>query len=445
MRDILLITVFTVLLFRILRRPEVGPYTWAWVSIMNPHRLTYGFAFSVPFALIAAVFTLFSFIVSKHARRAFPFTLLTGVYLLLMGWMTVSSVASINPEDVVLERWIFVFKIHFMMCITMCMLRGRKQIETLLWVVMGSVVFYGIKGGMWTLLTGGGSRVWGPPGGMMEENNALAVGLICMLPFLYYFRGVTGKRWLRWGLTISMVLVGVAILGSQSRGALLGLLAMAVFLGAKGRKPIRFTFLLAIFLAAGISFMPAKWTKRMDTIQDYQADTSAMSRIYTWQTLWNVAVDRPLTGAGYGSDNLRLFDRYSPKDSDYNHFKGSVWVAHSIYFQALGEHGFVGLGLYLMLWILVWMTAAQNARRAEKIPELAVWAPLLMRMCQVSMIGFLVGGAFLSLMHLDLPYYIVAFVVLTKCAVDERAPLVTTSVVKKYALSDKPDPRLMAR
>jgi putative inorganic carbon (hco3(-)) transporter len=87
MRDVLLIIVFTVLLFKTLRRPEVGPYTWAWVSIMNPHRLTYGFAFSVPFALIAAVFTLFSFIVSKHARRAFPFTLLTGVYLLLMGWM----------------------------------------------------------------------------------------------------------------------------------------------------------------------------------------------------------------------------------------------------------------------------------------------------------------------------------------------------------------------
>jgi O-antigen ligase len=161
--------------------------------------------------------------------------------------------------------------------------------------------------------------------------------------------------------------------------------------------------------------------------------------------LWNVAVDRPLTGAGFGSDNLRLFDRYSPKDSDYNHFKGSVWVAHSIYFQALGEHGFVGLALYLTLWILVWMTAAQNARRAEKIPELAVWAPLMMRMCQVSMIGFLVGGAFLSLMHLDLPFYIVAFVVLTKCAVDERAPQLTNRAVQKYAVTDKADPHLVAR
>ncbi len=421
MRDILLIIVVVILLFRTLRVPETGAYLWAWVSIMNPHRLTYGIAFTLPFAQIVAAFTLLTFFVSKKARREFPFSALTGIYLLLMAWMSVTSLAAINPDDVVLDRWIFVLKVHFMIWITISMLRGRSQIETLLWVVVGSVAFYGIKGGMWTLLTGGGGRVWGPPGGMLEDNNSLAVGLITVLPFLYYFRSTTFNKALRLGITVSMVLVGVAILGSQSRGALLGLLAMAVFLGAKGKRPFRFTILLAVFLAAGVSFMPAKWTKRMDTIQEYQADTSAMSRIYTWQTMWNVAVDRPLTGAGFGTDNIRLFDRYSPKDSEYVGFKSSVWVAHSIYFQALGEHGFIGLAIYLALWGATWVTASRTASRAEKIAEMVAWAPLLMRMCQVSIIGFMVGGAFLSLMHLDLPYYIIAFVVLTKCAVEAQA------------------------
>jgi probable O-glycosylation ligase (exosortase A-associated) len=442
MRDILITAIVVLLVLRMLRKPETGPYLWAWISIMNPHKLAYGFAASAPFALVTAGLTLTTFLFSKQARKPFPVSSLTVVYILLILWMTVSSLFSINPTDAVWERWFFVMKIHLMMLITLMMLRGRKQIETLMWVVMGSLAVYGIKGGIWTIASGGASRVWGPPGGMTEDNNAMAVALILVLPLMHYLRNTLVNRWLRLGMLGAMLLVGVAILGSQSRGALLGLLAMAFFLGAKGKKPIRFTIVLTALLVAGISFMPENWTKRMDTIQGYKADSSAMSRLYTWQTLWNVGLDRPLVGAGFASDNLALFDRYAPRDPEYNVQRGTVWVAHSIYFQALGEHGFVGLILYVSIWVLLWMAASRATKKAERIPDLAEWAPMLLRMCQVSMVGFCVGGAFLSLMHLDIPFYLLTFVLLTRCAIEDRYKALSAEQTTVKGLAAAPNLQL---
>ena len=157
----------------------------------------------------------------------------------------------------------------------------------------------------------------------------------------------------------------------------------------------------------------------MDTIKAYQSDTSAMSRIYTWITLWNLSLDRPFVGGGFGTDTLNVFRRYAPTEEPYNAFTGTVWVAHSIYFQALGEHGYVGLVLYLMLAFMAWRMAVRTIKRTQADPEFGEWAPLLMRMSQVSLMGFAAGGAFLSLMHLDVTYYIMAIIVLTDATVRE--------------------------
>ena len=95
-------------------------------------------------------------------------------------------------------------------------------------------------------------------------------------------------------------------------------------------------------------------------------------------------------------------------------------MAHSIYFQALGEHGFPGLILYISLGIVTWLKAGQLARRTRDDPEFKAWVPMLMQMAQVSLLGFAVGGAFLTLLHFDLPYYIIAFVILVDATVREH-------------------------
>jgi probable O-glycosylation ligase (exosortase A-associated) len=340
--------------------------------------------------------------------------------LILVGWMTVTSLFAIAPGDVVLDRWIVIIKIQVMVLITMMLIVEPRQLRALVWVVTMSVCFYGIKGGVFTISTGGSGRVWGPGGTMLEGNNELAVGLVMLFPMVYFLWQSSSHVWVRRGLALSSLLILLSILGSQSRGALLAVVGMALMLGLKGKYPVRTSVGVLLAVSLAIAFMPDSWTSRMNTMRDHQADESAMSRIWTWNTMWNVAVDRPIVGAGFRADSHAVFQRYAPTDEKYNVFKGVVFVAHSIYFQMLGEHGFVGLGLFLGLGVVTWRTATVVSRRATGDPDLGSWLPLLMRMVQVSLLGFAIGGAFLSLAYHDLPYYMVAFVAIGFAIVNER-------------------------
>jgi probable O-glycosylation ligase (exosortase A-associated) len=185
MRDVLLTFVVGALLIAILARPRIGAYAWAWVSLMNPQRLVWGFAAAIPFAQVIAITTLFRAVFSTK-RNPFPVNPITAIYVSFLLWMSITSVFALNTPDVVLERWIFVAKIHLMIFVTHLLLRERKQIERLIWVVTLSIGFYGIKGGMFTLITGGEYRVWGPRLSTIEGNNELAVALVMLIPFMVY-------------------------------------------------------------------------------------------------------------------------------------------------------------------------------------------------------------------------------------------------------------------
>ena len=108
-----------------------------------------------------------------------------------------------------------------------------------------------------------------------------------------------------------------------------------------------------------------------------------------------------------------MFDRYAPVPED-------VHAAHSIYFQVLGEHGFVGLSLFLLLWVLVWFGAGWLRRNGRLQPESA-WTSDLGAMIQASLAGYAIGGAFLSLAYFDLPYNLMLLVVIAKRWVTEMA------------------------
>jgi len=418
MRDIIITVVILGFVPFILRSPRIGAYVWAWLAMMNPHRAAFGFSRSIPFSHLVALTTLLSFLFSRE-RRPFPVNNITVTQLFFLCWMTVTCFFAFSKPEIVFERWIFVFKIHLMLFVTLMLIRGREQIERLIWVVTLSIGFYGIKGGVWTLMGGGSGRVWGPAGSMIEDNNGLGLALVMLIPFMYFLHQVSSRRLVRIAMILAIVSTCFAILGSQSRGALLALVSMAFVLALKGKHPVRMSILLGTLLVSAILFMPESWSGRMGTIQTYEQDSSAMSRIYAWKTMWALALDRPLVGGGFGSDNTVVFALYAP-ESVGDYIGGAIFVAHSIYFQALGEHGFPGLILYLLLGFFTWRKASRLAKQTKDDPEFGAWVPVLMRMVQVSLAGFAVGGAFLSLVYFDLPYYIVAYVVLVDATLRER-------------------------
>jgi len=439
MRSFLLFVIVFALLPVVFVHPVLGAYLWAWVSLMNPHKLAFGAASEFSFALVVAIVTLLALLLTRK-RYAYPINSITIVWLLMVAWMSFTTLFALNSSDLVMDRWVAVLKIQLMMAVTIVLIRSRPHLEVLIWVVTLSIGYYGIKGGIWTVLTGGGERVWGPEGSQVADNNALGAALVMLMPFLYYLWQVSTQAAVRWFLGFSMVAICFAILGSQSRGALVAVLAMAITLGLKSRHPFSTTSAFSVLLVAAVWFMPESWSDRMNTIREYEAaGGSAMSRIYSWITMWNLAIDRPLVGGGFRSDAALVYQLYAPVGPQYDIFAGQWWVAHSIYFQMLGEHGFVGLGLFLTLGILTWRRAGQLAKLTRDDPNFGRWVPSLMPMVQVSLVGYASGGAFLSLAYFDWPYYIVSYVVIVDAMVGAHRPAVAT-VKEQRALQARRQP-----
>ncbi|MCE3607653.1 putative O-glycosylation ligase, exosortase A system-associated [Massilia sp. P8910] len=408
MRDLVItLAVFGSLPF-ILKRPYIGVLMWVWISVMNPHRLSWGFAYSFPFAAIIAGVTLIGLLVTKDPKKL-PMTPIVITLMAFSGWMGLTTIFSMWPNEsvVMLNR---VSKIMLMTFATIMLIKTKEQVTLLIWTLVGSLGYYGVKGGIFTVATGGGSIVWGPQGSYIEGNNEVALAFITIIPVMAFLYMQAQKKWVRWGMAASILLCAFAALGSYSRGALVGIGAMLFFLWLKSPKKVLLGGLMLLIVPIAITFMPDKWSSRMETINTYKQDSSAMGRINAWYMAYHMALDRPL-GGGFEIYNRTAFELYAPVPDD-------VHAAHSIYFQALGEHGFVGLGIYLLLAFLTWRKAAWIVRVTAKREDLK-WAGDLARMIQVSLIGFGVGGAFLSLLYYDVPYYLMAAVVSTGYIVEK--------------------------
>lgn len=414
MRDIILIIVFGYGVILSFRKPYWGPLLWVWVSMMNPHRLTWSFAYSLPFAQAAAACALLCFILSKKARYPYPNAGAAKLMVVLYLWMCVTSVFAISTiPGVVYENWSKVTKIQFMLFITLMMLRGREQIQLLVWVLVVSIGYFGVKGGLYTAV-GGGGMVMGPAGSFIEGTNHIAIAMTMVVPFMYYLSQQLERPIYRKMMYAAMALTTLSVFGTTSRGALLAVFAMSLFLGLKGSKH-KFATLLLIGMALAIlmAVMPESWTSKMSTIKSHE-DHSAQSRLYTWKMIWNLVIHNPLTGGGFSvTEDSMTWVRYAVTDW------AKAYSPHSIYFQALAEHGFIGLFLYIAVGISAWRLASSIVGRVKDDPELQ-WASLLVRMCQASLMGFAVGGAFVNLVNFDLPYYIVGAIILVNEVVREK-------------------------
>jgi probable O-glycosylation ligase (exosortase A-associated) len=176
--------------------------------------------------------------------------------------------------------------------------------------------------------------------------------------------------------------------------------------------------------------MPQEWYDRMHTTQNYQEDDSALGRINAWHTAFNVAKSR-ITGGGIEMFRPSVFQQYAPEP-------GRVHDVHSVYFEVMGEHGFIGFGLFMTIMAFTWLKGGSIIRRTKRMPDLK-WASDLAAMAQVSMIGYVTCGAFLGLSYFDFYWHLVAIMVILHHLVLQqiKVPVVQSVKPESMRLADK--------
>jgi probable O-glycosylation ligase (exosortase A-associated) len=409
MRDILVTLLVFGSLPLILMRPYVGVLVWSWLSYMNPHRLTWGFAYDMPFAQIVAITLIISVFINKD-KKGIPINGTTVIWMLFLLWMLITCLNAVYV-DRAFDYFSRVIKIQVITFFTLMLITNKERLDYLIWVIVLSIGFFSIKGGIFTILTGGSFRVFGPEGSMIAENNALGLTTLMVIPLIYYLWSITRNKWLKRFLLAAMVLSVVSVLGSQSRGAFLALGAVGGYFWWQSKSKAVTGVVVGLLLVVGFMFMPQSWHERMDSITNYEVDESAMGRINAWKYSINIANDR-LTGGGFNSWSKPTYAVYSPDSK-------RTFVAHSIYFNVLADHGWLGLVMFLSILAMTWINLGSVSKKARAEPALKDFN-ILARMMKVSLVAYLSGGAFLSLSYFDLPWHLVAVAVIVKVLVDSN-------------------------
>jgi putative inorganic carbon (HCO3(-)) transporter len=390
MRDILLVMAILIGLGVTLRYPFAGLLIWEWLSLMQPHEDVWGFSRSLPLNFIVAVVTIGSWLLSKEPKKIPPHPI---IYLLLtfLGWMTFNSFFAFDPAWS-WPYWDQTWKIFFLGILISAMATNQIRVEAIIWTAAISILYYGIKGGVFTILTGGNFKVFGPDNSIIGDNNQLALALLMIMPLLEHLRTNAQSRILSLGLLASEILTAASILGSYSRGAYVAMAALAIFALMKAKRKFIFIIAIALVLVPAYYMMPQAFFDRVNTINEVGTDASFQGRVMAWQVAFRYAVDHFPLGAGFYAPQLQgIFNAYYPNETPH--------AAHSIYFQVLGEHGFIGLALYLAIAVSSLFICAKIA---APNPAMPADIQKLGKMIQLSLIAFYVGGAALSMAYYDL-------------------------------------------
>jgi len=283
---------------------------------------------------------------------------------------------------------------------------------------------------------------------VLGDRNELSVAFVMTLPLCYYLYVEYGKqsRMLNIALLGTMAMLVIGVIGTMSRGGFIAMTVLAGYMYVKSDRKVLLTILF-IALGIGLSYVVSEsWSERIDTIQTADSDASFMGRVVAWKLSFIMAMQHPFFGGGFKA--IQYFPVWSDLSREFFSYPwfytGNALpnttvgrAAHSVYFQVLGDHGFVGLGLYLACLAGAFFKAGKVARRAKRggAPD---WVRNLATMIQLSIFAFALGGAALSFAYFDLIFALFALVVvLEKRVLPAMLPAAAPARARASATPDK--------
>nr|WP_255586720.1 putative O-glycosylation ligase, exosortase A system-associated [Hephaestia mangrovi] len=403
-----------------LRKPFLFVLAYVYIDIVSPQRLTYLLLNSVPISLVAVVLAVGGWAIfdDKKDVRVAPRQFLIAVLLVYCGITTLHADFPLSA----LDKWSWVWKSLAFAAFLPLTLRTRLRIEALLLFVILSAASIIIVGGIKTLFSGGG---YGELNLMVTNNSGLyegsiistvAIALIPVILWFSKFGTIFTPDWrvkaFCYALCFACLLIPV---GTQARTGLLCIALLAVLMLRETKRRILYLGALAAATVVAVPLLPHSFTERMGTIESYQADASASTRIQVWKWTLSYVKDHPF-GGGFNAylqnqiryDTVQVIDHGAQATVDKTLQVDAARAYHSSYFEMLGEQGWPGLALWLMINIggLIRMEVLRRRYR-HSTDEKEAWIAPLAGALQNGHLIYLLGGAFVGIAFQPFLYYLI--------------------------------------
>ena len=393
-----------------LRKPFLLVLTYVYIDIVSPQRLTYILLNSVPISLISVALALVAW-AAVDDKRDMRFAPRQALMALLLGYCWYTTINADFPVEA-LDKWEWVWKALAFAIFLPLTLRTKLRIESLLLFMIVSAASIIIVGGIKTLGSGGG---YGQLNLMVDNNSGLYEGstisavAIAIVPTILWFTRhgtIFAPDWRVKTFSYALIFACLLIpIGTSTRTGLLciGLLGVLMLRDAKRR----FVYLGLVGVAGliAVPLLPSSFTERMNTIKTYQADASASTRLAVWKWTIDYAKDHPM-GGGFEAyrQNRISFDLKAVEGSDPNNEtidttpeSDAGRAYHSAYFEMLGEQGYPGLALWLLI-NLGGLFRMEVIRHRYKKPEPGnEWVAPLASALQHGQLIYLLGAAFVAI------------------------------------------------
>jgi probable O-glycosylation ligase (exosortase A-associated) len=411
MRDLAIMMALPFLIYFSLKRPFIALSLWFWTSTFNINALVYSFAASITFVKLFMGTTVISLIKAKE-KTILKINSTSALLILFYIVATLSNIGAIGDIDVAWERWTVYSKILLFYFFAIKIISKKIHIDLLIWVLIISVGAMASKEGVKFIISGGSHRIGGVVG-ITGDNNFFGVMIVTVIPLAVYLISQTKDKVLKMGLALVIFFMIMGLFATYSRGGFLGLMVCGIFFWKSSNKKMVWILLFSVIIYSLNNFMPEEWLSRMHSTENADADNSFMERIMAWKIGTLVAMDNILGGGFDCVINKKIWMMYSLKFDRLDFIPspmppiGMAFATHSMYFQVLSNHGFIGLTLFLMLLSSIMLKLSNILRLAEKncFPD---WIINLTKMLRLAILSYCVSGAAVNVAYMDTLYGIFA-------------------------------------
>ena len=265
-----------------------------------------------------------------------------------------------------------------------------------------------IVGGIKTVAGGGGygelNLIITSNSGLYEGStiSTIAIAIIPAILWVAKFGTIFPDDWRRrlfcYALAGSCLLIPI---GTSTRTGLLCIALLGALMLRDSRHKLLFVTLIGVAGLISIPFLPKSFTDRMNTIQTYQADESASTRVAVWAWTREYVHEHPLGGGFemYRQNRIRYELQTLDKFGNQTGTRLTTDRArayHSSYFEMLGEQGYPGLALWLLIGLIGIVRMEVLRHRYRNDPDFA-WVPPLAAALENGHIVYLLGSCFIAI------------------------------------------------